>query len=96
MLWEYSCPVVGYRRGQNIYTSYVAVTEPGADGIPEITCIVEMADSGIIWTEPRNLTKSEWEEILRKRKNPSEHPGGYHVLHVKGPKAWQVEFVAAE
>lgn len=94
----FCCPADGAASQQG-FTSYVAVIDrheatrragaPVREG-PRIKFIVEIANSGIKWSTPRDLDESEWEALLTRVRNPSKHPAGYHILYRDG----RIEFVS--
>ena len=94
---NYSCPA---NTNTNV-TSYVAVVGPGtawpddkstklgdfADGASNTIMIVEMANSGIHWMEPRDLhvlKMHPWINAKSSQAISSNHPGGACVLFADG------------
>ncbi len=89
MPWFYRCPEDTDAAGTGI-TSYVAILRKSGQKIPEMVAVVELANSGIQWTEPRDLTLTEFQQILAEQGNPSSHSKGFNVLWL--PER-EVEFV---
>lgn len=89
------CPAADQDKAQD--TSYVAVVGEGflfdgatsraqadiVDGLSQTIMVVEAADSGIAWNEPRDLS---WVEFLKRfrDKRLSEHSGGFNALFADG------------
>ncbi len=87
----YACPSDSGSDATTI--SYVAVTGPGfifdgskpvrireiIDGTSNTIALVELADSGIPWTEPRDITFDEFVQRFQER-TVSDHYGGFNVL----------------
>jgi len=84
--WRYflTCPSDrdGQQRGT---TSYVAVLKDGVERptFDDVLCFVEIHDSDIPWTEPRDVTVEEACEMLLERQ-PWPHFGAFHVFLTDG------------
>lgn len=104
----YRCPDFFYAKGPYLatQTNYLAVTGPGTawpgtegswlsqfeDGTWQTILVVEEADSGVHWAEPRDLSTHEFVPRLNMphgRSISSYHPGGAHVCYADG----SVEFL---
>lgn len=98
----YSCPAD--RRSGATMTSYVAVVGQGTawpenkttrmrdfhDGTVNTLLLVEVADSGIHWMEPRDIKFEEFDNTINgpsKRGMSSHHEQGAHVLNAYGDAA---------
>lgn len=92
---DYACPSDAANDGT--LTSYVAVTGPGfvfdgakavrfrdvLDGTSYTIALVELANSGIPWTEPRDMTFDDF--VLRVQdRSVSDHIGGFNAVFVDG------------
>jgi hypothetical protein len=100
---NYRC--AGDRRADTRFTSYVAITGSGTvfdrdkccslqeinDGPDNTVMLVELAESDILWTEPRDLGITEMGFQINKSKQDvsSNHAGGANVLFCSG----RVEFL---
>jgi prepilin-type processing-associated H-X9-DG protein len=96
----YRCP--GDEVARPFDTSYAAVVGPEAawpgarsmsipgitDGPPNTICVVEVANSGFHWMEPRDLTFAEAARGINPPRNKkgifSDHPGGANFLFCDG------------
>lgn len=107
----FRCPIAQNR--DPCMTSYVAVVGPetawpgtesvdrfdGADRLHDMIMVVEVADSGIHWMEPRDL---EFDDLFptgggtAKVKPSSDHPGEFNVLFADGSVRWLPADVARE
>jgi prepilin-type processing-associated H-X9-DG protein len=95
----YSCPSEDFEKGspESHFTSYVAVVGPQtawpgasstrirdfADGPAYIVHVVETANSGIHWMEPRDLNVVQMSPVINASAGQgisSRHPGGAQVL----------------
>jgi hypothetical protein len=106
ILPDYCCPSAPYSRGEPLMTNYVALTGPGTawpgpkptkladihDDPAKTILLVEIADSDIPWTEPRDLSL---EEVLARdtagqpraeNQLAESHFFSFHESDVKG--AW--------
>ncbi len=95
----FTCPSAGNTAGSG-FTNYVMVVgqkrrapsgkEYSSDNYPDAIIVVEIADSDIHWTEPRDLTFDEMSLKINDRSRPSissHHPHGAFVIYADtGPR----------
>jgi len=77
---DFVCPYD--REGlQHGTTSYVAVLRKRVEHprLGDVVCFAEIHNSGILWTEPRDVTVQEACAMLRERQ-PWPHFGAFHVF----------------
>jgi len=101
----FCCPSIlrSYRKAEILKTSYVLITGPGTafpgdvpfssgdipDGASNTIIMIEINDSDIVWTEPRDLTIDEAIALFNqpkeiRKKHPANHTGGRNVAYADG------------